>query len=63
MSQADRRELWTKIHRWCGLTAMAFLAIAAVTGCILCVDRPLDRALNRDLFVRQSDGDGESEAR
>lgn len=39
------------IHRWSGLATMAFLAIAAITGCILCFAKPLDRALNRDLFT------------
>ena len=41
------------IHRDLGLTAMVFLAIAAITGCILCFAKPLDRALNADLFYRQ----------
>ena len=50
MTQHQRRELWTWIHRWLGLSAMAFLMIAALTGCILCLAEPLDRALNRDLF-------------
>jgi uncharacterized iron-regulated membrane protein len=31
---------------------MAFLAVAAITGCILCFAEPLDRSLNRDLFYR-----------
>lgn len=52
MTQNDRRELWTQIHRYSGLTMMGFLLIAAVTGCVLCFMQPLDRALNRDLFVR-----------
>jgi uncharacterized iron-regulated membrane protein len=31
---------------------MAFLAVAAITGCILCFAEPIDRWLNRDLFYR-----------
>ena len=56
MTQNERRTLWTKIHRWLGLTIILFLAIAAITGCILCFAKPLDHALNRDLFVRQTNG-------
>jgi uncharacterized iron-regulated membrane protein len=53
MTQNERRELWTLIHRYLGLAAMLFLGIAAITGCILCFAKPLDRALNADLFYRQ----------
>jgi uncharacterized iron-regulated membrane protein len=35
---------------------MAFLAVAAITGCILCFTEPLDRALNADLFYRADAG-------
>jgi uncharacterized iron-regulated membrane protein len=56
MTQNQRRELFTWLHRWLGLTAMAFLVIAAATGCVLCFKKPLDRALNRDLFVRSAAG-------
>jgi uncharacterized iron-regulated membrane protein len=46
------------VHRWSGLVTMVFLAIAAITGCVLCFAKPLDEALNRDLFragtVRQA---------
>jgi uncharacterized iron-regulated membrane protein len=52
VTQNQRRELFTWLHRWFGLTAMAFLVIAAATGCVLCLKKPLDRALNRDLFAR-----------
>ncbi|HEX7851616.1 MAG TPA: PepSY-associated TM helix domain-containing protein [Sphingomonas sp.] len=52
MTQNDRRELWTTIHRYSGLAMMGFLFVAAVTGCVLCFMQPLDRALNSDLFVR-----------
>jgi uncharacterized iron-regulated membrane protein len=50
VNQAQRRDLWTRIHRWLGLFAMAFLAVAAITGCILCFAQPLDRVLNPELF-------------
>lgn len=53
MSQNERRELWTTIHRYSGLAMMGFLLVAAVTGCVLCFMQPLDRALNSDLFVRR----------
>jgi uncharacterized iron-regulated membrane protein len=56
MTQATRRSLWTRIHRWLGLSAMAFLAVAAITGCVLCFAEPLDRGLNRDLFHRATAG-------
>lgn len=35
---------------------MLFLAIAAITGCLLCFAEPLDRALNPQLFERSSGG-------
>ena len=56
MTQNQRRALFTWLHRWLGLAAMAFLVIAAATGCVLCLKKPLDRALNRDLFVRARSG-------
>jgi uncharacterized iron-regulated membrane protein len=42
--------LWTSLHRWLGLGSMLFLFVAAVTGCLLCVDKTIDAALNPDLF-------------
>lgn len=38
------------IHRYSGLATLAFLALAALTGCLLVFRGPLDRALNPDLF-------------
>lgn len=38
------------LHRYSGLTTMLFLAVAALTGCILVFRGPLDRGLNPDLF-------------
>ncbi|MBW4330556.1 PepSY domain-containing protein [Stakelama sp. CBK3Z-3] len=43
-------QYWVTIHRWLGLTASAFLLVAALTGCLLCFTSPIDHALNRDLF-------------
>ena len=54
MTKADTRQLWTKIHRWLGLTALAFLFIAGVTGSVLCFDKGIDAALNSDLFYRHT---------
>lgn len=54
MSSAETRQFWTRIHRWLGLTALAFLFIAGVTGSILCFDKRIDAALNSDLFTRQT---------
>ena len=54
MATAQTRLLWTKIHRWLGLTALAFLFVAGVTGSFLCFDKKIDAALNSDLFYRQS---------
>jgi uncharacterized iron-regulated membrane protein len=45
-------QMWIKIHRWLGLFSMVFLGLAALTGCLLCVDKPLDEMLNADLFRR-----------
>ncbi|RST30265.1 PepSY domain-containing protein [Sphingomonas ginkgonis] len=51
---AEPRSLWILLHRWFGLGAMLFLALAALTGCILVFAAPLDRALNADLTIRRS---------
>ena len=56
MSNAKTRQFWTKIHRWLGLFALAFLFIAGVTGSFLCFDKRIDAALNSDLFYRQFPG-------
>ena len=50
------RPLWTAVHRYLGLAIVAFLLIAAVTGCALCFDGPLDAALNPDLFRTSASG-------
>ena len=54
--KAQTRQFWIKIHRWLGLTALAFLFIAAVTGSFLCFDKRIDAALNADLFYQTSTG-------
>lgn len=56
MASAGTRLFWTKIHRWLGLAALAFLFVAGVTGSILCFDKRIDAALNADLFYRAADG-------
>jgi len=50
MSRAKSLPFWTSLHRWLGLGSMLFLFLAAVTGCLLCVDQTIDAALNPDLF-------------
>ena len=50
MSRAKSFPFWTSLHRWLGLGSMLFLFLAAVTGCLLCVDQTIDAALNPDLF-------------
>lgn len=50
MTQIERRQFWTAVHRYSGLAMLVFLAIAAVTGCILCFEKPLDAWLNPQLF-------------
>ena len=42
--------IWIWLHRWIGLVTFLLLGIAALTGCVLCFVRPLDAALNADLF-------------
>jgi uncharacterized iron-regulated membrane protein len=46
------QQFWMAVHRYLGLACLAFLTIAAVTGCILCFRAPLDAMLNRDLYGR-----------
>ena len=56
MSAAATRRFWTAVHRYLGLAVMGFLLIAAVTGCLLCADGPIDEALNPDLFRTAASG-------
>jgi len=50
MAETGVRPFWMAIHRYLGLATLVFLAIAGITGCILTADKPLDAALNADLF-------------
>ncbi|MBB6123731.1 PepSY-associated TM helix domain-containing protein [Sphingobium subterraneum] len=50
--RTGQREMWMAVHRYIGLVTMLFLSLAALTGCLLVFDQPLDEALNADLFVR-----------
>ncbi|MCJ2178396.1 PepSY-associated TM helix domain-containing protein [Novosphingobium album (ex Hu et al. 2023)] len=47
------REFWMATHRYSGLVILVFLGFAALTGSVLVYLRPLDAAINADLF-RQS---------
>ncbi len=44
-------QFWTAVHRYAGLAMTAFLGVAALTGCVLSFERPLDAWLNPDLFA------------
>jgi uncharacterized iron-regulated membrane protein len=48
------RSLLLLVHRYSGLATFAFLAVAALTGCVLVFRAPIDRALNQDLFEARS---------
>jgi uncharacterized iron-regulated membrane protein len=45
------RLVWYQVHKYLGLTALAFLMTAAITGVLLVYDKALDAALNPDLFT------------
>ena len=47
---ATPRRVITKLHRWSGLTLLAFLFIAAVTGALLAFRWEVDALLNPGLF-------------
>jgi len=53
------RNALTIIHRYCGLASMIFLALAGLTGSILVLRGPLDRALNPDLLIAGAAANGE----
>lgn len=46
------RQFWMAAHRYMGLVVLIFVGIAALTGCLLCLRGPIDRALNPDLYQR-----------
>jgi uncharacterized iron-regulated membrane protein len=50
MTLIPSRAFWIATHRYLGLATLAFLAVAALTGCLLCFRAQLDTALNPDLF-------------
>jgi uncharacterized iron-regulated membrane protein len=52
MTAMKTRRFWIAAHRYLGLASLAFLTVAALTGCLLCFRAPLDAALNADLFAR-----------
>lgn len=56
MTAAALRQACLAVHRYSGLAMLLFLGVAAITGCVLSFERPLDRWLNPDLFRPQSDG-------
>ena len=49
--QGSTRRLLTRLHRWSGLTVMALLTIAGLTGGVLVFRDALDRAVNPHLRV------------
>ena len=54
MTNPKTHYLWVQIHRYVGLAVLAFLFMAAVTGCLLVFRGDLDRALNLDLYTAPS---------
>ena len=56
MMTPKSRQFWTALHRYSGLLIVAFLSVAAITGCMLSFEGPLDRAFNPDLFRPISEG-------
>ncbi len=54
--QQRTRQLWLAVHRYSGLAMLLFLAIAALTGCVLSFEHPLDRWLNPALFAPRTPG-------
>lgn len=51
------RRCWLTLHRWVGLSFGLVLLAAAVTGSLLVVASPLDRALHPELFAAGSRAD------
>lgn len=58
MAPLTWRRCWLLAHRWLGLTLGLLLLVAALTGSLLILAEPLDRALHRHLFVAQHDAAG-----
>lgn len=55
MKPAGRRS-WMAVHRYAGLAMTLFLGVAALTGCVLSFEQPLDTRLNPDLFAPRRAG-------
>jgi uncharacterized iron-regulated membrane protein len=51
MAAPRTKNTWLFLHRWFGIVTAAFLAIAALTGCLLTMRDSLDRWVNSDLFA------------
>ncbi len=56
------RQFWIALHRYTGLAMTIFLGIAALTGCLLSFERPLDAWLNPALFTPRRAGHADPEA-
>jgi len=56
MTASTTHYLWVQVHRYVGLAVLAFLALAAATGCALVFRGDLDRVLNPDLYTAPSPG-------
>ena len=56
MTTPNVHYLWVQVHRYVGLAVLAFLTLAAVTGCLLVFRADLDQALNPDLYQAPSTG-------
>jgi uncharacterized iron-regulated membrane protein len=50
MTRARLRRYWATLHRWVGLVFGGLLLLAALTGSLLVLARPLDEALHPGLF-------------
>lgn len=50
MRRPGLRRCWLVLHRWVGLSFGCLLILAAVTGSLLVLARPLDEALHPELF-------------
>jgi uncharacterized iron-regulated membrane protein len=56
MTKPQSQRFWVALHRYAGLAILLFLSVAAITGCLLSFERPLDRLLNPDLFRPRHEG-------
>jgi uncharacterized iron-regulated membrane protein len=50
MMRPRLRRFWLMLHRWVGLTFGCLLVVAAITGSLLVLARPLDAAMHPELF-------------